>query len=64
MISFFDKYKTPTLDRVVAEELECPITVAELEVAVKSLQSGKSPGPDGFPAEFYKKFWKQLAPHQ
>ena len=45
------------------KELECPITVAELEEAVKSLQSGKSPGPDAFPAEFYKTFWKQMAPH-
>ena len=63
MISFFDRFDTPTLDRVVAEELERPITAIELEAAVKSLQSGKSPGPDGFPAEFYKTFWKQLAPH-
>ncbi|XP_059203363.1 uncharacterized protein LOC131982778 isoform X4 [Centropristis striata] len=63
VISFFDRFSTPTLDRVAAEELERPITLIELEAAVKSLQSGKSPGPDGFPAEFYKTFWKQLAPH-
>lgn len=63
MISFFDRFNTPNLDRVAAEELERPITAVELEAAVKSLLSGKSPGPDGFPAEFYKTFWKQLAPH-
>ncbi len=47
----------------MAKELEHPITAIELEAAVKSLQSGKSLGPDGFPAEFYKIFWKQLAPN-
>lgn len=50
MISFFDRFKTPNRDRVAAEELDRPITAVELEVAVKSLQSGK-------------RFWKQLAPH-
>lgn len=59
----FDSFDTQNLDRVAAEELERPITAVELEAAVKSLQSGKSPGPGGFPAEFYKTFWKQLAPH-
>lgn len=63
LLSFFDKIDTPTLDQSVAEELERPITDSELAEAVKSLQSGKSPGPDGFPDDFYKIFWKQLAPH-
>lgn len=62
MISFFDKFNTPTLDRVAAEELQRSVTTIKLEAAVKSLQSGKSPGPDGFPAGFYKTFWKQRPP--
>ena len=53
----------PLENRFVAEELERPISAIELEATVKSLQSGKSLGPDGLPAEFYKTFWKQLAPH-
>lgn len=61
--SFFDKIDTPTLDQNLAKDLERPVTTSELAEAVKSLQSGKSPGPDGFPADFYKLFWKQLAPH-
>ncbi|KAF7643420.1 hypothetical protein LDENG_00239880 [Lucifuga dentata] len=35
--------------------------VEEIQEAIKSLQSGKSPGPDGFPVEFYKKFPKELS---
>lgn len=63
LLSFFDKIDSPTLDQNVAEDLERPVTASELAEAVKSLQSGKSPVPDGFPADFYKLFWKQLAPH-
>lgn len=63
LVSFFDRINIPTLDQNVAKELEHPITAIELEVAVKSLQSSKSTGSDGCPAEFYKTFWKQLALH-
>ena len=37
--------------------LDAPLTLEELEKAVMALQSGKSPGPDGISAEFYKAFW-------
>ena len=33
------------------------ITKEELFLAILKLQRGKSPGPDGIPAEFYQKFW-------
>lgn len=62
MISY-SYFKTPTLDQVASEEQDCPITVVEIEAAVKSLQSGKSLGPNGFPTKFDKTFWEQLAPH-
>uniref|UniRef100_A0A3Q3ILF6 Reverse transcriptase domain-containing protein n=1 Tax=Monopterus albus TaxID=43700 RepID=A0A3Q3ILF6_MONAL len=42
--------------------LDEPITKEELEAAISALQSGKSPGPDGFPAEFFKTFSSLLAP--
>ena len=63
--SDFDKYfdkKYSTIGQMAAEEMEEPITLAELKLAVQSLKSGKCPRPDGFPSEFYKKFLHELAP--
>ena len=40
--------------------LDKPITKEELEFAVMKLQRGKSPGPDGIPAEFYQTFWPRI----
>lgn len=37
-----------------SEELDAPITVAEINAAYKSLKDGKAPGSDGIPTEFYK----------
>jgi len=35
---------------------ETPLTKYELDVEVKVLQKGKSPGPDGLSSEFCKEF--------
>ena len=42
---------------------EGEITLQEIATAVKGLNTGKSPGPDGLPAEFYVKFWDLLGPY-
>ena len=60
--NFFENLDIPSLDQSAVEKLERPITTAELNTAASSLQNGKSPGPDGFPSEFFKKFWHKLAP--
>ena len=60
--SFFEKINTPTVDEGVAAGLEANITTGELTLAINSMQGGKSPGPDGFPSEFFKKFAVLLAP--
>lgn len=54
---FFSNLVKPSIEQSSSDELDQPITLKELYVAVSSLQSGKSPGPDEFPVEFYKVFW-------
>ena len=41
---------------------EGSLSLAELSVSVGGLARGKSPGPDGFSAEFYCRFWDSLGP--
>ena len=42
--------------------LHRPITRSEVKAAIKSLPHKKSPGPDGFTAEFYQTYKKELLP--
>jgi hypothetical protein len=34
-----------------------PFTEDEVFEAISSMEHNKAPGPDGFPTEFYQKFW-------
>lgn len=54
--AFLDPLPIPTISPDLVEKLEVPLNQAEITLAISSMQSGKSPGPDGFPAEFFKKF--------
>jgi hypothetical protein len=37
--------------------LESPITAMEVDEVIKALPNDKSPGPDGFNNEFFKRCW-------
>ena len=52
----------PKLSNEQATLCEGMITINECINAVKSVPSGKSPGSDGYPIEFYKMFWNQIGP--
>ena len=52
MDKFLDTCTLPSLNQEEVETLTSQITRAEIEAAINSLPTKKSPGPDGFTAEF------------
>jgi hypothetical protein len=62
MDSLLDTYNHPKLNQKDINHLNRSITQNEIEVAIKSLPKKKSPGPDGFSAEFYQTFKEELIP--
>ncbi|PIO23924.1 hypothetical protein AB205_0061220 [Aquarana catesbeiana] len=62
MDEFIREAGLPSLSDSDAKELDGPITVEEIETALKASPSGKSPGPDGFTSYFYKKCKESLIP--
>ena len=62
MDKFLEKYNLPKLNQEEIENLNRPITSAEIETIIKNLPTNKSPGPDGFTGEFYQKFREEVTP--
>lgn len=60
--NFFRDLPIPTIPLDQVSGLDAPIQQQEIVAAIKSLQPWKSPGPDGFPSEFYAMFSEQLSP--
>ena len=62
MDKFLEKYNFPKLNQKEIEDLNRPITSKQIETVIRNLPANKSPGPDGFTAEFYQKFREDLTP--
>jgi len=58
---FFSYEHLNKLNEIDKEKCEGLLTEKECLEAVKSMESCKSPGTDGLPAEFYKVFWKDIS---
>ena len=52
---------TQNIPKVITEEhnqlLLRPVSTQEVDLAMKQLNDGKAPGPDGFTTTFFHKFW-------
>ncbi|XP_051794339.1 calcium-binding mitochondrial carrier protein SCaMC-2-B isoform X1 [Acanthochromis polyacanthus] len=59
---FLKDLNLPVVNPNQITDLERDISAAEISLAIKDMQNGKSPGPDGFTTDFFKKFSDILAP--
>ena len=58
---FFPEVTETKLGNNQKESCEGLLSATECLESLKTMESGKSPGTDGFPAEFYKVFWDDLS---
>jgi hypothetical protein len=62
MNKFLDRYQVTKLNQDQVNDLNSPISPKEIEAVFNSLPTTKSPGADGFSAEFYQTFKEDLIP--
>ena len=58
MDKLLEKYNFPKLNQKEIENVNRPITSIDIENIIRNLTANKSPGPDGFTAEFYQNLEK------
>ena len=62
MYKFLEKHNFPKLNQEEIEDLNKPITSMEIKNVTRNFPANKSPGPDGYTAEFYQKIREELTP--
>ena len=58
--NFLKDSNVPTLTNDEMKSCEGKISIEEATHALKNMNNGSSPGPDGLSTEFYQIFWKEL----
>jgi hypothetical protein len=62
MDNFLDRYQVLNLNQIQINDQISTISPKEVEAVINSLPNKKSPGPDGFSAEFYQTLKEDLIP--
>ena len=62
MEKFLDRYQVTKLNPEQINNQNSHISLKEIEAVINSLPTKKSPGPNGFHAEFYQTFEEDLIP--
>lgn len=53
MMSFLDNLEFPPISSTQKSKMDRPLEIHEIVDSIKLMQSGKAPGPDGYPIEFF-----------
>ena len=56
MDKFLEMHNVLRLNQEEIKNMNRPITSTDIETVIKNHPTNKSPGPDGFPGEFYQTF--------
>lgn len=62
LTAYLEEMELPCLTSTYRDALDAPIMLEEIQRAVASLQNGKTPSPDGIPAELFKTYVEELLP--
>ena len=62
MDNFLERYQVPKLNQDQTNDLNSPIIPKGIAAVINSFPTKKSPGPNGFSAEFYQTFKEDLIP--
>ena len=50
----------PVVNEEMNGDLNRPFEASEVQVALKQMEAGTAPGPNGFPPLFYKQYWNKV----